>query len=48
MLKLKLQYSSHLIRRADLLKETMMLGKTFKGPLDSEEIKPINLKGNQS
>ena len=27
MLKLKLQYSSHLIRRADLLKETMMLGK---------------------
>ena len=28
MLKLKLQYSSHLMRRADLLENTPMLGKT--------------------
>ena len=28
MLKLKLQYSSHLMRRADLLENTLMLGKT--------------------
>ena len=27
MLKLKLQYSDHLIRRADLLEKTLMLGK---------------------
>ena len=27
MLKLKLQYSDHLLRRADLLKKTLMLGK---------------------
>ena len=27
MLKLKLQYFGHLIRRADLLEETQMLGK---------------------
>ena len=28
MLKLKLQYFSHLMRRADLLEKTLMLGKT--------------------
>ena len=28
MLKLKLQYFGHLIRRADSLKKTLMLGKT--------------------
>ena len=28
MLKLKLQYFGHLMRRADSLKKTMMLGKT--------------------
>ena len=27
MLKLKLQYSGHLMRRADLLEKTLMLGK---------------------
>ena len=27
MLKLKLQYSEHLMRRADLLEKTLMLGK---------------------
>ena len=27
MLKLKLQYFSHLMRRADLLEKTLMLGK---------------------
>ena len=28
MLKLKLQYFGHLMRRADSLKKTLMLGKT--------------------
>ena len=28
MLKLKLQYSDHLMRRADSLEKTLMLGKT--------------------
>ena len=28
MLKLKLQYFGHLMRRTDLLKKTLMLGKT--------------------
>ena len=28
MLKLKLQYFGHLVRRADSLEETLMLGKT--------------------
>ena len=28
MLKLKLQYFGHLVQRADLLEETLMLGKT--------------------
>ena len=28
MLKLKLQYSGHLMRRTDLLEKTLMLGKT--------------------
>ena len=31
MLKLKLQYFSHLIRRADSLGKTLMLGKTEAG-----------------
>ena len=30
MLKLKLQYSGHLMRRADSLEKTLMLGKTDK------------------
>ena len=25
----------------------VVLGKTLEGPLDCEEIKPVNLKGNQ-
>ena len=25
----------------------MVLGKTLESPLDSKEIKPVNLKGNQ-
>ena len=29
-------------------KETAVLEKTLESPLDSKEIKPINLKGNQS
>ena len=28
MLKLKLQYFGHLVRRANLLKKTLMVGKT--------------------
>ena len=31
MLKLKLQYFGHLIRRADSLEKTLMLGKTEAG-----------------
>ena len=31
MLKLKLQYSGHLIQRAESLEKTLMLGKTEKG-----------------
>ena len=31
MLKLKLQYFGHLMRRADLFEKTMMLGKTEGG-----------------
>ena len=31
MLKLKLQYSGHLMRRADSLEETLMLGKIEGG-----------------
>ena len=31
MLKLKLQYSGHLIRRTDLLEKTLMLGKIEGG-----------------
>ena len=31
MLKLKLQYSGHLMRRADSLKKTLMLGKIEGG-----------------
>ena len=31
MLKLKLQYFCHLIRRADTLEKTLMLGKTEAG-----------------
>ena len=31
MLKLKLQYSGHLMRRADLLEKTLMLGKIEGG-----------------
>ena len=26
---------------------TVVLGKTLESPLDSKEIKPVNLKGNQ-
>ena len=31
MLKLKLQYSGHLMQRADSLEKTLMLGKTLRG-----------------
>ena len=47
MLKLKLQYFGHLIRRTDSLEKTLMLEKTFECPLVCKEIKPVNPKGNQ-
>ena len=31
-----------------MLIHTMVLEKTLENPLDSKEIKPVNLKGNQS
>ena len=34
MLKLKLQYSGHLMRRTDSLEKTLMLGKTEGGRRD--------------
>ena len=37
MLKLKLQYSGHVIRRTDLLEKTLMLGKTERGERDDTE-----------
>ena len=42
MLKLKIQYFGHLIRRANSLE------KTLESPLDCKEIKPTHPKGNQS
>jgi len=36
MLKLKLQYSGHLIQRAESLEKTLMLGKTEKGATGDE------------
>ena len=36
MLKLKLQYSGHLIQRAESLEKTLMLGKTVKGATGDE------------
>ena len=42
MLKLKLQYFGHLMRRVDSLE------KTLKSPLDCKEIQLVHPKGNQS
>ena len=36
MLKLKLQYSGHLIQRADSLEKTLMLGKSEGGKRSGE------------
>ena len=36
MLKLKLQYFSHLMGRADSLEKTLILGKTEKGATEDE------------
>ena len=36
MLKLKLQYSGHLMQRAESLEKTLMLGKTEKGATEDE------------
>ena len=47
MLKLKLQYFGHLMRRTDSLEKILILGKTFESTLDSKEIKPIKAKGNE-
>ena len=39
MLKLKLQYFGHLMQRADLLRKTLMLGKTEgKGQTEDEMV----------
>ena len=32
----------------ELISITVVLEKTLKSPLNSKEIKPVNLKGNQS
>ena len=37
MLKLKLQYFGHLMRRTDLLKKTLVLGRTEKGEWGNTE-----------
>ena len=37
MLKLKLQYSGHLMRRTDSLEKTLMLGKTVKAGGDGDD-----------
>ena len=42
MLKLKLQYFDHLMRRTDSLE------KTLESPLDCKEIQPVHPKGDQS
>ena len=47
MLNLKFQYFGHLMQRANSWEKTCMLGKTSGSLLDSKEIKPVNLKGNQ-
>ena len=47
MLKLKLQYFGFLMQRTDD-SELLVLEKTFESPLDSNEIKPVNPKENQS
>ena len=47
MLKLKLQYFGHLMRRVDSLEKTVMLEKTPESPLNCKGIKQDNLKGNQ-
>ena len=41
------QYFGHLMRRANSLEKTLMLGKTLETPLDYKEIQPIHSKGNQ-
>ena len=35
-------------RRTDAFELMLLLEKTLESPLDSKEIKPINLQGNQS
>ena len=42
MLKLKLQYFGHLMRRVDSLE------KTLESPLDCKEIQPVHSEGDQS
>ena len=48
MLKLKLQYFGHLMRRVESLDKTVMLEKTLECPLDCKEIQPVHPKGDQS
>ena len=46
MLKLKLQYFSHLMHTDDSMEKSLMLEKIPESPLDSKEIRPVNLKGD--
>ena len=39
MLKLKPQYSGHLLQKADSLEKTLMLGKTVKGAIEDEIVR---------
>ena len=39
MLKLKLQYFGHLMRRADSLEKTLMLGQEKKGATEGEMVR---------
>ena len=48
LLKLKLQYFGHLMRRIDSLEKILRLEKTLESPLDCKEIKPVHPKGDQS
>ena len=45
MPKLKLQYFGHLMKRANSLKKTLMLGKSLENPWIKES-KPVNPKGH--
>ena len=48
MLKLKLQYFGHLMRRADSIEKTLMLGKITVGEGEKEKAKinPVEENGN--